>query len=351
MNYGWVSKYTINSNVTLSKSTVCLSLLLANLPVAAQALTIHPIYDSSITALSNAATVEAAFMAAAAAYSSVMLNPVTVNINVSWGSVGGQVLGGGSIGGSNTSIGGLYTYSQMKTYLLAGATSAVNRAAIAGLPSVPVGPRYVSMSTAQGKALGLIAATATAIDGAIGFGSSPRYTFNPSSGVAAGTYDFVSVAAHEIGEVLGRTSTLTGSASFYQTSFDLFRYTAPRVQSYSYSDAAYFSLDGGITSLGSFNNTGSGDGGDWLTGPYPGDVQNAYATAGIAGVLSAADIAALSVLGWGSTLDGIVVQGGVSSPGSIHGVQNVPEPAGLLPLGCGIMASIALGRGVRRDRA
>ena len=101
-------------------------------------------------------------------------------------------------------------------------------------------------------------------------------------GISPGAYDFVGVAQHEIAEVLGRNTVITssGGLGFYQNPVDLFRYSAPGVQNYSYTDATYFSLDAGVTNLGWWDNSGGGgDRSDWLTGgggSYPGDVQNAY---------------------------------------------------------------------------
>ena len=49
---------------------------------------------------------------------------------------------------------------------------------------------------------------------------------------------------------------------------DLFRYAAKGVRSYSLgSNAAYFSIDGGVTSLANFNNQRNGaDACDWAFG-------------------------------------------------------------------------------------
>ena len=79
------------------------------------------------------------------------------------------------------------------------------------------------------------------------------YDFNRADGISANAYDFQGLAMHEIEEVLGHITGLqSSSAPQYATPFDLFRYTAKGVSSFSYADHAYFSIDGGATNLGNF---------------------------------------------------------------------------------------------------
>ena len=86
------------------------------------------------------------------------------------------------------------------------------------------------VASAEAKALGLVKATTSGVDGYIGLGVSSIYY--PASGghISPSQYDAVGVAAHELSEVMGRTgmlgAALGGKTNVY-TPLDLFRFTAP----------------------------------------------------------------------------------------------------------------------------
>ena len=107
-------------------------------------------------------------------------------------------------------------------------------------------------------------------------------------------------------EVLGRISGLTGTSPSYRTPLDLYRYSAPGQISDSYTAAAYFSINGGVTALGSFNNsTSGGDRSDWLNaGAGATDIQSAFLSPGKATNLTAVDLTGLDVLGYGGANSG-----------------------------------------------
>jgi hypothetical protein len=62
------------------------------------------------------------------------------------------------------------------------------------------------MSTSNAKALGLVAGNAPGIDGSITFSSNFSFDLDPSDGISAGDYDFVGIATHELGHLLGFVS-------------------------------------------------------------------------------------------------------------------------------------------------
>ena len=99
------------------------------------------------------------------------------------------------------------------------------------------------VSTAEEKALGLLAGDNSAIDGYVGLSSV--YPFSYAAGVtpASGQYYFEGVLAHEFSEVLGRELMLgegLGGTTSY-TPMDPFRYSGPGARQLGTGGPAYFS--------------------------------------------------------------------------------------------------------------
>src|SRR4051794_11051407 len=99
------------------------ALLVASMAQPAAALIINPVFDSSITSLANAGTIEAAFNTVAQDFASQFTSSAQINVNVSWGSVGGQPLPTGTVGASIASLYGYFTYDQVKSRLTSASLS------------------------------------------------------------------------------------------------------------------------------------------------------------------------------------------------------------------------------------
>ena len=83
---------------------------------SANALVIHPIWDSSVTSNANKASIEADFNAVAAVFEADFSNPVTINVGVGWGEVNGTALGSSALGESED-MGMSFSYAQLSSDL------------------------------------------------------------------------------------------------------------------------------------------------------------------------------------------------------------------------------------------
>jgi hypothetical protein len=289
-----------SSRFLLSFALTATSVLNLNL-IKAQALTFNFTNsgDADPTAL-------AGFEEAGKLWSSVIKDDVTINIDVGFTSLGEGILG--ETGTQTTDI----SYSSIKTALGNDQKSRTDRSAVSYLPQddhitfigteeqgfLELDPddsgqisrdnTTLSLTNANAKALGLIG-NSNQPDAEITFNKDLGFDFDRRDGINSNQYDFVGIAAHEIGHALGFVSgvdfvdvtafpngpnapiDLDDTATF--SVLDLYRYSESSVAA---GDTAgkpvldlaadpsgdqYFSLDGGRTNLALFSTgTFNGDG-------------------------------------------------------------------------------------------
>jgi hypothetical protein len=300
----------------------------------------------------TSAQAQAGFNAAAARWSNLFTDNVTLNMTVGQIALGAGILA--QAGSSDTS----YSYSAFRAALAADATSAADATAVANLVAGPsfgmminrtldnpngagsatsyldatgANNQTITISNSNAKALGLATVAgnafglcAAACDAGIQFGTAFTWDYDPTDGIAAGAYDFVGIATHEIGHALGFTSGVDVLDYYAQpanggpydadeftfvNSLDLFRYsalsagTAGGVLDFSADNRTkYFSIDRGVTNLGATFSTGSfyGDGrqaSHWKDNLGLG-VMDPTAGQGELLSISANDRLAFDVIGW-----------------------------------------------------
>ncbi len=260
-------------------------------------------YDSSVsTAPSGFKT---AFETAVHYFLDHFVEPITITLNVGWGEVAGSRLPFGALGESETFIDQV-GYSTLKTAMTADATAGTPEATAAGsLPDgSPISGGNFWVATAEEKALGLLPAHGTSIDGYVGFSSRVSWDFTPTGAPTSRQYDFISIAEHEISEAMGRIALLgesiAGVPNGYST-LDLFRYSAADTRSLVGGQTAYASYDSGHTNLDYFNATAGGDWGDWSSsGPTSAgnDAYDAFAAAGTQYSIHPTDTSLMNALGY-----------------------------------------------------
>ncbi len=280
-----------------------LALGLATSPAFASFI-IVPTWASAIASDANAATIEATINSVISTYEAKITDNVTVNITFDEMSTG---LGQSSVPvygiGYSTFINALFSHSAS----VDDATALVKLSKTA--TSDPVDSQtliFLKGPIARALGVGTFAANHTTNDGTISLKTSIM-NLSRTGGQNSSYYDLQSVVEHEIDEVLGLGSGLGLS---YAMPEDLFRYASVGSSCASVSGRSYtatttakscFSINGSA-SLAQFNNTGSGDYGDWLTtatqsSPGSARVQDATGTPGAQANLGV-EWQALDVIGY-----------------------------------------------------
>ena len=232
-------------------------------------------------------------------FQSQFTDPITFNLHVGYGDVHGSPLNPGSLGQSYFTL-NPYTYTQLKTALLAQATSTDDQIAIGTLPATdPTGGGQILIAQAEAAALGLLAPNTT-IDTYVGFSNTASFAYNNSGGVPVGQYDFFGVVAHEISEAMGRALAVGQTISGFTNSYyplDFFHYSAAGTREFVGTNVGYFSIDGGTTNLDNFNSNPNGDFGDW-DASAGNDSFLAFSNSGVLNAVTPTDLIVMDILGY-----------------------------------------------------
>ena len=321
-------------------ATLAAALGVAVLALPAQALQIT-FRDVSANGSMTAAQL-GAFQAAARYWSGVLADPVTVYIDIAFNNLPSHVLGSTDASVLDAS------YTDVRSRLVAGATSALDNSAVANLQAGTalrflatqgdLSSRFdadgsannsrLSMTTANARVLGLATNTsATQPDAVIEFATyfdqQGAFSYSRTGGVPAGQYDFIAIAEHEIGHALGFVSGVddidycggaanrcaadgvgTGINRFegdaWYAPLDLFRYSASGVLDLRVGGTPYFSVDGGLTSIESFSTGEYNGNGNQAShfGPASAALMRPGLATGAGGDATSADLAALDAIGW-----------------------------------------------------
>lgn len=325
------------------------------------------------------------FQDAANLWSSELTDTVTVNLDIRTASLSPGVLGSASSTQNN------FAFSSFRSALTADTASPDDSTFTSHLPTGSSFDMHINrvlenggatfldddggannsqirMTRANAKAVGLVGATDAATDAQITFSSSFSWDFDRSDGINFSEYDFIGVAAHEIGHALGYVSgidVLDNNADAF--SDDAFTFVSP-VDLMKFSQASadegvidwtadthtkYWSLDGGQNAItGATFSTGRnfGDGqqnSHWKDNQGLGLMDPTIAN-GELGDITDTDRRMFDVIGWD-------VASPLSSPSTTPlasgaGGGAVPEPVVLGHVAVAVAVLYITGRPIARRR-
>jgi hypothetical protein len=240
----------------------------------------------------NATAAKAAWNAAAKVFTDAFSDPIHINVTVD------AVTTSGVFG---KSFPGWVTISYADLYAQVVAYATTQNDAIAtgpggSMPATdPSNGGTWQLTRAQAKALGVIPDDMSD-DGGTTFGvTGDPFTF--SGPIAAGTFDFQGIVAHELSEVMGRLGISGGNNTF--SLIDIFSYTGPGMRAMGGGAGNFFSMDNGVTLLKQFNDSAAngGDTRDWAAGTN--DSFNDISFSDVVNVVSAVDLQLMDVIGYG----------------------------------------------------
>jgi hypothetical protein len=261
-------------------------------------------FDTSFGA--NAAAARASWAAAAEIFTSHFTDNIHVNVTV-------DALPGTKVFGESFPGFVSISYADLFTRVSQNATTQNDLIAIspggsmtAADPTNGAGAWW--LARAQAKALGVVPDDMSD-DGGTTFGAGNPFTF--SGAIAAGTFDFQGIAAHELSEVMGRIGLSGGTFGTTANSFSLidnFSYTGPGTKGLRGGPGNNFSIDNGTTLLKLWNDsTANGlDSRDWAPGTN--DAFNQFSSGGVVNPVSSVDLQLMDVIGYGSTPIGSVLE-------------------------------------------
>jgi hypothetical protein len=247
-------------------------------------MSLNLVLDYESSALAAPQSFRDAMQQAANILDSTITNNITITIEVGYNDYyNNQITGLGSSAVGGDLYGSYVSYTSLRAALASHETSTLDQTFVNSLPTTSSvnGVSSFYVPSAVEKALGMISPTASAIDGAVGIGSSIPTT------------DLVGVALHELTHAMGREP---GAGTF-----DLGRYTSAGnhlFSSGSPAPAAYFSIDGGVTKLADYGQ--NSDPSDFLNSGVQGgnDPFNEYYSGSTIQSLTTVDKQLLDSLGF-----------------------------------------------------
>ena len=236
----------------------------ALLPSAGLRIVLH-----ATTQLQNNATARDAFIVAANRWEALVSTPITVVIDVDFGTTffGDPFDDPNILGATGSSI-QHSTPTAVRQQLINNAPEADELPLYNALPA-PTIPVELNDNTTSASSVRLTWADARALglrtditdpdsiplgqgDAGIGFNSAHTFDFNPDDGITPGALDFDAVVVHEIGHALGFTSSSGNGVASPVSMWDLFRFRPGAASLNTFGTAARVMSEGGTQVF--FNN-------------------------------------------------------------------------------------------------
>src|SRR5437588_9912899 len=199
-----------------------------------------------------------AFNRAAQNWENLIQSPVTVYMDVDFGTTNFGTAWPANVLGSTSTPSRSYPYQSVRTNLVAEATgegNATKQAIFNALPSTNVptdlgNANLTDVPDSIARAIGLLNQTALSTDSAsrIAFNSNFTYDFDPTDGISPGTTDFDAVATHEIGHALGFDSD-AGEGLAKPAVWDLYRFRTGTTSGTFSTDQRIMTIGGSPDSL------------------------------------------------------------------------------------------------------